>query len=96
MGIKFASKSLNYFTGPVNLDIRVRRAPLNVPRFTSQVTRLVFGTTYYLIWLLFYSHPKYRAALYKKFPSLSCQASPDDSNSVASVTTAVSEEKPAA
>ncbi|KAJ0181192.1 hypothetical protein K1T71_003277 [Dendrolimus kikuchii] len=42
------------------------------------------------------SHPKYRAALYQKFPSLSCQASPEESGSVASGTTAVSEEKPAA
>ncbi len=42
------------------------------------------------------SHPKYRAALYQKFPSLSCQASPDESGSVASGATAVSEEKPAA
>nr|AHA48184.1 long-wavelength opsin [Ctenoplusia agnata] len=42
------------------------------------------------------SHPKYRAALYQKFPSLSCQASPDETGSVASGATAVSEEKPAA
>lgn len=42
------------------------------------------------------SHPKYRAALYQKFPSLSCQASPEDGGSVASGTTTVSEEKPAA
>ncbi|KAF9795137.1 hypothetical protein SFRURICE_004509 [Spodoptera frugiperda] len=42
------------------------------------------------------SHPKYRAALYQRFPSLSCQASPDESGSVASGATAVSEEKPAA
>uniref|UniRef100_A0A182KGL2 G-protein coupled receptors family 1 profile domain-containing protein n=1 Tax=Anopheles christyi TaxID=43041 RepID=A0A182KGL2_9DIPT len=43
------------------------------------------------------SHPKYRAALYQKFPSLACQDSPvDDGQSVASATTGVSEEKPAA
>ncbi|XP_077294538.1 opsin-1-like [Arctopsyche grandis] len=42
------------------------------------------------------SHPKYRAALYKKFPSLSCQSSSDDTGSVASGATTVSEEKPAA
>ncbi|XP_059618590.1 opsin-1-like [Phlebotomus argentipes] len=42
------------------------------------------------------SHPKYRQALYKKFPSLSCQDTPDDTASVASGATAVSEEKPSA
>lgn len=42
------------------------------------------------------SHPKYRAALYKRFPSLSCTDAADDSASVASGATAVSEEKPAA
>ena len=42
------------------------------------------------------SHPKYRAELYKKFPSLACQASPDESGSVASGTTTATEEKPAA
>ncbi|ETN59673.1 rhodopsin [Anopheles darlingi] len=43
------------------------------------------------------SHPKYRAALYQKFPSLSCQDSPtDDGQSVASATTGVSEEKSSA
>lgn len=42
------------------------------------------------------SHPKYRAALYKRFPSLACSDAPDDSASVASGATAVSDEKPAA
>uniref|UniRef100_A0AAU8BC24 Opsin n=1 Tax=Conopomorpha sinensis TaxID=940481 RepID=A0AAU8BC24_9NEOP len=42
------------------------------------------------------SHPKYQAALYARFPSLACQGTPDDSGSVASATTAASEEKPAA
>uniref|UniRef100_A0A182QYM4 G-protein coupled receptors family 1 profile domain-containing protein n=1 Tax=Anopheles farauti TaxID=69004 RepID=A0A182QYM4_9DIPT len=40
------------------------------------------------------SHPKYRAALYQKFPSLSCQDAPaDDGQSVASGATQASEEK---
>uniref|UniRef100_A0A1L8DJU4 Putative 7 transmembrane receptor n=2 Tax=Nyssomyia neivai TaxID=330878 RepID=A0A1L8DJU4_9DIPT len=38
------------------------------------------------------SHPKYRAALYKKFPSLSCNDPADDTASVASGATAVSEQ----
>lgn len=42
------------------------------------------------------SHPKYQQALYARFPSLACQSAPDESASVASGTTAVSEEKPAA
>nr|APY20602.1 long wavelength sensitive opsin [Euroleon nostras] len=42
------------------------------------------------------SHPKYRAALGKKFPSLVCQSEPDESASVVSGATNVSEEKPAA
>ncbi|XP_045539011.1 opsin-1 [Papilio machaon] len=42
------------------------------------------------------SHPRYRAALHKKFPTLSCQAAPDEVDSVASNVTAVSNEKPAA
>ncbi|XP_055611119.1 opsin-1-like [Uranotaenia lowii] len=44
------------------------------------------------------SHPRYRAALYQKFPSLSCTDAPEDSQSVASGTTAVvaAEEKPSA
>ena len=48
---------------------------------------------YTLLYILFYSHPKYKIALQKKFPSLSCTASPDDSTSVASGTTTVTEEK---
>ncbi|XP_067014411.1 opsin-1 [Anabrus simplex] len=39
------------------------------------------------------SHPKYRAALYKRFPSLACSAGTDDSTSVASGATTASEEK---
>lgn len=42
------------------------------------------------------SHPKYRAALFKKFPSLSCSDKPapgGDNVSAASGVTAVSEEK---
>ncbi|XP_069676605.1 rhodopsin [Periplaneta americana] len=39
------------------------------------------------------SHPKYRAALTKKFPSLACTSSDDDTASVASGVTTVSEEK---
>jgi r-opsin len=43
------------------------------------------------------SHPKYRAALLKRFPSLACNASTDDVQSVASgVTTVPTEEKPSA
>ncbi|XP_013167780.1 PREDICTED: opsin-1-like [Papilio xuthus] len=42
------------------------------------------------------SHPRYRAALYKKFPSLSCEATSDDSESAISRATNVSEEKPSA
>nr|BAP11265.1 long wavelength-sensitive opsin 2 [Graphium sarpedon] len=42
------------------------------------------------------SHPKYRAALYQKFPSLACQPSPDESGSVASGATTACEEKPSA
>lgn len=42
------------------------------------------------------SHPKYRAALYARFPALACQASPEaDTGSVASAATAT-EEKPSA
>lgn len=39
-----------------------------------------------------YSHPKYRAALTKKFPSLACTTD-DGTSSVASGATTVSEEK---
>ncbi|XP_065090229.1 opsin-1-like [Ochlerotatus camptorhynchus] len=43
------------------------------------------------------SHPKYRAALYKEFPTLSCTDAADDSQSMASEGTAVvMSEKPAA
>nr|QPZ55121.1 LWRh [Eumaeus atala] len=42
------------------------------------------------------SHPKYRAALYARFPALACQPSADESGSVASSATAVQEEKPSA
>nr|APY20606.1 long wavelength sensitive opsin 1 [Gyrinus marinus] len=42
------------------------------------------------------SHPKYRAVLMKKFPTLACAPPPDDSVSAASGTTNVAEEKPAA
>nr|ADN96764.1 long wavelength-sensitive visual pigment [Heliconius hecale]ART29892.1 opsin [Heliconius atthis]ART29977.1 opsin [Heliconius hecale zuleika]ART30041.1 opsin [Heliconius melpomene]ART29896.1 opsin [Heliconius atthis] len=41
------------------------------------------------------SHPKYRAALYARFPALSCQSAPEDTGSVASAATAT-EEKPSA
>nr|BAP11266.1 long wavelength-sensitive opsin 3a [Graphium sarpedon] len=41
------------------------------------------------------SHPKYRAALYQRFPSLACQPSPEETGSVASGNT-VCEEKPPA
>ncbi|CAH2099906.1 unnamed protein product [Euphydryas editha] len=41
------------------------------------------------------SHPKYRAALYARFPALACQPSPEDNASVASAATAT-EEKPSA
>ncbi|BES95401.1 Compound eye opsin BCRH1 [Nesidiocoris tenuis] len=39
------------------------------------------------------SHPKYKVALQKKFPSLSCADAPDDTTSVASGVTNVSDEK---
>ncbi|KAK5646225.1 hypothetical protein RI129_004689 [Pyrocoelia pectoralis] len=42
------------------------------------------------------SHPKYRQALQKKFPSLVCAAEPDDTVSQTTAATAASEEKPAA
>nr|BAQ54926.1 opsin, long-wavelength sensitive type [Mnais costalis] len=44
------------------------------------------------------SHPKYRAALYQKFPSLACASEPQqaDNQSQGSGATAVSDEKPAA
>ncbi|POC59217.1 hypothetical protein CRN32_04735 [Vibrio vulnificus] len=41
------------------------------------------------------SHPKYRAALYARFPGLACQSAPEDNGSVASAATAT-EEKPSA
>nr|P35362.1 RecName: Full=Rhodopsin; Short=Opsin [Sphodromantis sp.]CAA50658.1 opsin [Sphodromantis sp.] len=41
------------------------------------------------------SHPKYRAALNKKFPSLACASEPDDTASQASGATTVSDEKSA-
>nr|ABI97877.1 long wavelength-sensitive opsin [Oeneis chryxus] len=41
------------------------------------------------------SHPKYRAALYARFPALACQPKADDTASVASAATAT-EEKPSA
>lgn len=41
------------------------------------------------------SHPKYRQALFKKFPSLACSDGPVDNQSVVSGATAVSEEKSA-
>ncbi|XP_023940138.1 opsin-1 [Bicyclus anynana] len=41
------------------------------------------------------SHPKYRAALYARFPGLACQAAAEDNGSVASAATAT-EEKPSA
>jgi hypothetical protein len=40
-----------------------------------------------------YSHPKYRAALMKKFPSLACANDTDNEGSVASAATTVSENK---
>lgn len=48
--------------------------------------------------LNFCSHPKYRQALEKKFPSLVCSSEPDDTTSTASGVTNVTaaEEKPAA
>jgi len=42
------------------------------------------------------SHPKYRQALEKKFPSLVCASPPDDSVSAVSGITNISEDKPAA
>lgn len=39
------------------------------------------------------SHPRYRAALFKKFPSLSCTDPTDDVQSMASGITAVTDEK---
>ncbi|XP_013144448.1 PREDICTED: opsin-1 [Papilio polytes] len=42
------------------------------------------------------SHPKYRAALYQKFPALACQPSAEESGSVASGATTACEEKPSA
>jgi len=39
------------------------------------------------------SHPKYKAALHKKFPGLSCAGAPDDTTSVASGVTTMTEEK---
>nr|AEG78684.1 green-sensitive opsin [Gryllus bimaculatus]BAR40297.1 green sensitive opsin [Gryllus bimaculatus] len=42
------------------------------------------------------SHPKYRAALQKKFPSLACANAEDDTSSVASGATTCTEEKPSA
>ncbi|KAJ8871341.1 hypothetical protein PR048_027658 [Dryococelus australis] len=39
------------------------------------------------------SHPKYRQALYKKFPSLACSNAGDDNTSVASGVTQVSDDK---
>lgn len=39
------------------------------------------------------SHPKYRAALQKRFPSLACGSSGDDQTSVASGVTACTEDK---
>lgn len=42
------------------------------------------------------SHPKYQAALYKKFPSLSCGNGGGDNQSVASAATACTDEKTAA
>nr|ABY84497.1 long wavelength-sensitive opsin [Danaus gilippus] len=42
------------------------------------------------------SHPKYRAALYARFPALACQPSADDNVSAASAATACTEEKPSA
>ncbi|KAE8572955.1 Opsin LWS1 [Halyomorpha halys] len=39
------------------------------------------------------SHPKYKLALQKKFPSLSCTEAPEDNTSVATGVTGVSEEK---
>nr|CAD7416535.1 unnamed protein product [Timema poppensis] len=39
------------------------------------------------------SHPKYRQALYRKFPSLACSGAADDNSSVASGVTNVSDDK---
>ncbi|XP_065335034.1 rhodopsin-like [Cloeon dipterum] len=39
------------------------------------------------------SHPKYRAALYKRFPSLACNASSDDTSSAASGSTQCGDDK---
>lgn len=44
----------------------------------------------------YFSHPKYRAALYQKFPALACQPSAEESGSVASGATTACEEKPSA
>jgi len=49
-----------------------------------------------IIFILFFSHPKYRLALDKKFPCLVCGKLEDDrsdSKSVASAQTTVSEDK---
>lgn len=40
------------------------------------------------------SHPKYRAALYQKFPSLACATDPDDNSDIKSQLTVLIDEKP--
>lgn len=83
---------------------------LSLQRLTPSTTQLYMASgnfnTFYLFLLLLldifniyfdcFSHPKYRAALYKKFPALSCQAPAEETGSVVSAVTNVSDEKPAA
>ncbi|KAH0948948.1 hypothetical protein HN011_002198 [Eciton burchellii] len=42
------------------------------------------------------SHPKYRAALFQRFPSLACNASDTSNDTVSTVTTTTTEDKPTA
>lgn len=48
------------------------------------------NSTHPIILNFHFSHPKYRAALYKRFPGLACSPGADDSASAASGATNVS------
>jgi hypothetical protein len=53
-------------------------------------TKVIGVSTNIFVSTFHFSHPKYRAALYKRFPALACSPSTDDSASAASGATNVS------
>lgn len=54
------------------------------------------GSTVYNPIVYGISHPKYRAALYERFPALACASEPAEPDNTSQSSTATTEEKPAA